>query len=169
MHGTKVPTRGTGRDPLSTGLRTLIVESGDASNAWLELATYLAALPEAYDVTWDSRISLFAPEEVARHWEMLMPPDCGSTAKKNAVAEVATDVFVFNRPGSAGPRAQLHVRCPCGSGCVQFWAFPSFVITTFAVAEPSYVITSRRIFVAGASLPTVTVTFIERVTEPAVG
>jgi hypothetical protein len=58
MHGTKVPTRGTGRDPLSTGLRTLIVESGDASNAWLELATYLAALPEAYDVTWDSRISL---------------------------------------------------------------------------------------------------------------
>jgi hypothetical protein len=77
MHGTKVPTRGTGRDPLSTGLRTLIVESGDASNAWLELATYLAALPEAYDVTWDSRISLFAPEEVARPWSSCRRPLSG--------------------------------------------------------------------------------------------
>jgi hypothetical protein len=145
MHGTKASTRGIDRDPMNRGLRTPIVEFGDASNAWLELPP--KAMPR------------LSPA----------PPDYSLIAKKNAVAEVATDVFVLNRPVPARPRAQLHVRCPCGSGCVQFLVAPSFVMTTFAVAEPSYVITSRRIFVAGASLPTVTVTFIERVTEPAVG
>jgi hypothetical protein len=43
------------------------------------------------------------------------------------------------------------------------------VITTFAVADPSYVMTSRRVEVAGDWPETVTVTFMERMIVPALG
>lgn len=52
---------------------------------------------------------------------------------------------------SAPTRARLHeqLKRPCGSGSVQFCVVPFNVITTFAVAEPSYVITSLRAVVVG--------------------
>src|SRR4051812_6747629 len=68
-----------------------------------------------------------------------------------------------------GAATYWHVRCPCGSGSVQFWVVPSCVITTFAVAEPSYVMTSRRVDVAGDCPLIVTVADIARMTVPAVG
>jgi len=52
---------------------------------------------------------------------------------------------------------------------VQFWTVPSCVITTFAVADPSYVMTSRRVDVVAACPVIVTVADIARVTVPAVG
>jgi hypothetical protein len=52
---------------------------------------------------------------------------------------------------------------------VQFLVTPSCVITTFAVAEPSYVITSRRDDVEADEPAGVTVACIERMTVPAVG
>jgi hypothetical protein len=52
---------------------------------------------------------------------------------------------------------------------VQFSVTPLSVITTFAVAEPSYVITSRRVDVVGDCPEIAIVADIERVIEPAVG
>jgi hypothetical protein len=52
---------------------------------------------------------------------------------------------------------------------VQFWVVPSCVITTFAVADPSYVMTSRRDDVVGDWPEIVTVALMARMTVPAVG
>jgi hypothetical protein len=52
---------------------------------------------------------------------------------------------------------------------VQFFVTPSCVITTFAVADPSYVTTSRRDDVDGDAPLKVTVACIDRTTVPAVG
>jgi hypothetical protein len=63
----------------------------------------------------------------------------------------------------------MHVNFPCGSGIVQFCVVPSCVMTTFAVAEPSYVTTSRREDDVGDCPVMVTVAAIARMTVPAVG
>ena len=52
---------------------------------------------------------------------------------------------------------------------MQFFVAPSWVITIFAVAEPSYVTTSRRLDTVGAWPSRVSVTCIDRVMVPAVG
>jgi hypothetical protein len=59
-------------------------------------------------------------------------------------------------------RAHWHVRRPCGNGSVQFCVVPFNVITTFAVAVPSYVTTSRRVDVVGVCPVIATVADIER-------
>src|SRR5690348_2301796 len=57
---------------------------------------------------------------------------------------------------------------PLGNGLVQFFVVPFTVISTFAVAEPSYVTFSRRSTEADW-VPYVTVTFMWRITVPALG
>jgi hypothetical protein len=52
---------------------------------------------------------------------------------------------------------------------VQFLVTPFSVMTTWAVADPSYVTTSRRLTVVAAWPAKVTVADIERMTLPAVG
>src|ERR1043166_5854217 len=63
----------------------------------------------------------------------------------------------FSAPLCANFARYEHVKCPCGSGSVQFCVTPSFVITTFAVADPSYVIVSVRLVVVGVCPLIVTV------------
>src|SRR5512146_2934285 len=78
---------------------------------------------------------------------------------------------LLHLPSSSSPTKCIYWqdRWPRGSGNVQFCVVPSCVITTFAVAEPSYVITSRREDVVGEPPDSVTVTLIARITVPAVG
>src|SRR5688572_5684451 len=63
----------------------------------------------------------------------------------------------------------LHDSCPRGNGRVQLRVVPFSVITTFAVAVPSYVMTSRRVTDVGAWPVYVTLACIARMTVPAVG
>jgi hypothetical protein len=58
---------------------------------------------------------------------------------------------------------------PCGKGSVQVFDVPSCVIAIDAVAEPLYVITSRRSWIVGVPPAIVTDECIERITVPAVG
>jgi hypothetical protein len=67
------------------------------------------------------------------------------------------------------PEVQLQVGMPRGSGSEHVFVVPSCVMTIFAVADPSYVITSRRSFVVGDWPAMVIVACIERITVPAVG
>ena len=65
-------------------------------------------------------------------------------------------------------------KVPLGWGVVggytgEVFVVPSAVITMVAVADPSYVITSRRSFVVGVPPASVTVALICRTTFPAVG
>src|SRR4051794_40291413 len=64
---------------------------------------------------------------------------------------------------------QEQVSGPRGSGRVQFFVVPFSVITTFAVALPSYVTTSRRVSVTASEPVYASVALIERITVPAVG
>src|SRR6476659_6945736 len=61
------------------------------------------------------------------------------------------------------------VGMPRGSGSLQVFVVPSVVMTIVAVADPSYVMTSRRSFVVGVPPASVIVAFICRTTLPAVG
>jgi hypothetical protein len=58
---------------------------------------------------------------------------------------------------------------PRGNASVQAFVAPSLVMLIFAVALPSYVMTSRRDELTGAPLAYVTETDIARTTVPAVG
>ena len=58
---------------------------------------------------------------------------------------------------------------PRGSGSLQVFVVPSVVMTSVTVADPSYVMTSRRSFVVGVPPASVTVAFICRTTLPDVG
>lgn len=64
---------------------------------------------------------------------------------------------------------QEQVSRPRGSGSVQFCVESFCVIMTLAVDEPSYVMTSRRVDVAGDCPLIVTVALMERMMVPAVG
>src|SRR5512141_766204 len=76
-------------------------------------------------------------------------------------------------PAAGGPPPYWfdyeQVGTPRGSGSLQVFVVPSVVTTSVAVADPSYVMTSRRSFVAGVPPASVIVAFICRTTLPAVG
>ena len=61
------------------------------------------------------------------------------------------------------------VSLPLGSGFVQFFVVPFSVIVTFAVAEPSYVTTSRRVSDTAASPSYCSDAWMLRIVVPAVG
>ena len=65
--------------------------------------------------------------------------------------------------------AYEQLRRPLGSGFVQFFVVPFSVIVTFAVAEPSYVTTSRRVSVTADSPSNCSDAWMLRIVVPAVG
>ena len=69
----------------------------------------------------------------------------------------------------APPTDQEQVSGPLGSGRVHVFVTPFSVMTTFATALPSYVMTSRRDSVTEAVVPYCNDARIERITVPAVG
>lgn len=79
------------------------------------------------------------------------PPGLGPSHTNTCILETPTP---GNHPYAAGADAPHHhheqVSLPNGNGCVQFCTVPSFSITTFAVAEPSYVMVSFRVVVSVA-------------------
>ncbi len=83
-----------------------------------------------------------------------------SWCRRNEKApDAVRHLALFQLYAVSGPRLavryQLHTGRPRGNAIVQFFVVPSCVITNFAVAVPSYVMTSRRDVVVGAAVPRV--------------
>jgi hypothetical protein len=96
----------------------------------------------------------------------------GPSANLHASYRVYSRTAVRHANRSApAPRSKNHEQLsgPLGSGRVQFFVVPFSVITTFAVAEPSYVTTSRRESETGEVPSYVSVAVMLRIVVPAVG
>src|SRR5437899_7234823 len=87
----------------------------------------------------DDAALVSAPPRWFPAWRAGPPPGHGFHWFRHAISETPRHLFLNHEQNSR----------PNGSGNVQFCVVPFCVITTFAVAEPSYVMTSLRDDVTG--------------------
>ena len=113
--------------------------------AWSAAKMLLPALPDLLALAASVRPSKNKAAPRLRRIEM---PLCPLSQCPHPGRRATTDLHELDTPTRPHPYHE-HESRPCGSGSVQFCVAPSFTITTFAVALPSYVIVSERVVVVG--------------------
>src|SRR3982750_230917 len=94
----------------------------------------------------------------------------GTLLRPEAVFHSRTHALTHSRTYAlTHSRTHEHVSRPLGSGFVQLFVVPFSVIVTCAVAEPSYVTTSRRVSATAASFAYCSDASMLRIVVPAVG